>query len=198
MKLYYTPGACSLSPHIILCEGNFKFEIERVDLKGKKTETGKDFNAISAKGYVPVLQLDDGTILTEGPAITQYLADQKPEFKFAPANGTLPRYQLQAWLNYITTELHKNFSPIFKGGTDEEKAKAVENLKRRFAYVEAELKGPFLTGENFTIADSYLFVVMNWLKLKKIELDLPKLWAFHARVGARPAVIKAMQAEGLK
>ena len=198
MKLYYSPGACSLSTHIILCEGNFKFEIEKVDLRAKTTETGKDFNAVSAKGYVPVLILDDGNTLTEGPAITQYLADQRPDLKLAPANGTLARTQLQAWLNYITSELHKNFGPLFKGGTDEEKAKAVEILKKRFGYAEDEFKGPFLSGENFTIADSYLFVVLNWLKVKKLDLDLPKLWAFHARVGSRPAVIKAMQAEGLR
>ncbi|MFZ4550343.1 MAG: glutathione transferase GstA [Aquabacterium sp.] len=200
MKLFLKPGACSLSPHIVLEEAGLAYETEVVDLKTKVTASGADYAALNPKGYVPALQLDDGTLLTEGPAIVQYLADLVPEKKLAPANGTLARYQLQSWLTFIGTELHKNFSPFFNpAATPEMKEMARANLQRRLAYTDTQLAGqPFLLGDHFSVADAYLFVVLGWAKF--IQLDLSgwtNLTAFLARVAARPAVQAALKAEGL-
>jgi glutathione S-transferase len=200
MKLYYSPGACSLSPHIVLRETGADFELVKVDNKAKKTEKGEDFLAVNPNGYVPVLQLDDGTTLTEGPAIVQYLADRAPATKLAPANGTIERYQLQSWLNFITSELHKQYSPLFYPTTPEEtRTSQLEKIGKRYDYVEKKLAAaPFLTGAQFTVADVYLFVVTNWSRHVKLDLaPWPKLQDFQKRVGARPAVQAALKAEGL-
>ena len=200
MKLYYSPGACSLSPHIVLREAGLSFDVEKVDLGSKKTESGKDFNTINPKGYVPALQLDDGSILTEGPAIVQYLADKAPQSKLAPANGTMERYRLQELLGFIGTELHKGFSPLFNPTYPEDAKKIIrDNLAKRFNYLNSFLeKGPFLTGEQFTVADAYLFTVLGWTAFVKIDLgQWPVLKAYHARVAGRPAVQEALKAEGL-
>ncbi|MCY1076708.1 glutathione transferase GstA [Archangium lansingense] len=200
MKLYYAPGACSLSPHIVLREAGLSFEVEKVDLRSKKTESDKDFNTINPKGQVPTLQLEDGSTLTEGPAIVQYLADKAPQSKLAPANGTLERYRLQELLNFITTELHKGFSPLFNPTYPEDAKKIVrDNLAKRFDYLNAYLeKGPYVTGEQFTVADAYLFTVLSWTAFVKIDLgQWPVLKAYHERVASRPHVQAALKAEGL-
>lgn len=200
MKLFLKPGACSLSPHIVLEEAGLAYETEVVDLKTKVTASGADYAALNPKGYVPALQLDDGTLLTEGPAIVQYLADLVPEKKLAPANGTLARYQLQSWLTFIGTEIHKNFSPFFNpAATPEMKELARANLQRRLAYTHDQLAGKaYLMGDNFSVADAYLFVVLGWAKFIQLDLSAwPHLTAFLARVGARPAVQAALKAEGL-
>jgi glutathione S-transferase len=200
MKLYYTPGACSLSPHIVARELGLTPTLERVDLRTKQTAAGADFVKINPKGYVPALQLDDGTVLTEGPAIIQYLADRDPGRKLAPANGTIERYQLQALLGYISSELHKTYSPLFNPATSEAvKQERIDYLLRRYAYVEQLLQGKsYLTGEQFTVADAYLFTVTSWAGHAKVDLSaFPNLLAFQKRVAARPAVQAAMVAEGL-
>jgi glutathione S-transferase len=200
MKLYYSPGACSLAPHIVAFEAGIPLTLERVDLKAKSTEANADFLAINPKGYVPALQLDDGTLLTEGVVVMQYLADQKPGSGLAPANGTLPRYRLQEWLTYINSELHKSYSPLFNPGTHEQtRAERAEYLLRRYQLVETQLAvHPYLMGEQFSIADAYLFVVTNWARIVKLDLSgLPALLAFQQRVAARPAVQAALKAEGL-
>lgn len=200
MKLYLKPGACSLSPHIVLEELGIAHETEAVDLVKKVTASGANFFDINPKGYVPALKLDEGVLLTEGPAIVQYLADLRPDAKLAPPNGSLARYQLQSWLTYIGTELHKNFVPFFSPGTpDEAKANAQANLKRRFALVESELASkPYLMGEDFTVADAYLFTVTSWAQFLKLDMgEFPRLMAYQARVAARPAVQRALKAEGL-
>ena len=200
MKLYLTPGVCSLSPHIVLEELGLAHETEAVNLKTKVTASGADFLAINPKGYVPALQLPGGELLTEGPAIVQYLADLKPELKLAPPNGSLARYQLQSWLTFIGTELHKNFMPFFSpGASDGAKANAQANLQRRFALVESELASkPYLMGEDFTVADAYLFTVTSWAQFLKLDMSaFPRLMAYQARVASRPAVQRALKAEGL-
>ena len=202
MKLYFSPAACSLSPHIVLREGGFDAELEQVDLKTKKTKSGADFTAVNPKGQVPTLVLDDGQIFTEGPAIVQYLADKKPEAKLAPANGTTERYRLQEWLNFITSELHKGFSPLFNPKVpDEYKTMAKEAIANRFAYLDKHLgKDGFelLTGAQFTVADAYLFTVVNWANFVNIDLgQWPNLKAYVERVAARPKVREALKAEGL-
>ena len=200
MKLFYSPGACSLSPHIVLREAGLDYKLEKVDLKTNKTETGTDFTTINPKGYVPALRLLNGEVLTEGPAIVQYLADQVPETGLAPPNGTFDRARLQEWLNFISTELHKQFSPLFRPTTTPEtRAAQVELLGRRFDYVSAQLgEKPYLLGERFTVADAYLFTVLNWARVVQIDLaKWPTLQQYHARVGARPAVKQALQVEGL-
>ncbi|MCC4115828.1 glutathione transferase GstA [Aromatoleum toluclasticum] len=200
MKLFLKPGACSLSPHIVLEEAGLKYETEVVDLQTKVTASGADYLKINPKGYVPALQLDNGEVITEGPAIVQYLADQAPGKKLAPANGTIERYKLQGWLTFIGTEIHKTFSPFFNPATPAEwKATCRANLERRFGYVAEQLAGKdYLMGSDFSVADAYLFTVAGWAKY--IELDLsqwPALAAYQARVAARPAVVAAMKAEGL-
>ena len=201
MKLFIKPGSCSLASHIVLKELGLPHEIEVVDTKAGKTASGNDFSAINPKGYVPALQLDDGTVLTEGAAILQYLADQVPASGLAPENGTLARYQVQAWLSYISAELHKNFVPFFYPGSSEDwKSAGRAGLQKRFAYVDDCLQGKdFLMGTQFTIADAYLFVVSNWAAFVKFDLSgFANITAFRARMRARPAVQAAMKAEGLK
>jgi glutathione S-transferase len=200
MKLYYSPGACSLAPHIVALEAGIPLWLEKVDGKTKRTESGADFWQINPKGYVPALELDSGEILTEGPVISQYLADQKPASGLAPANGTLPRYRLQEFLGYINSELHKTYSPLFKAETpDAVRAERKEYLQRRYQFIEDVLaRQPFLLGEQFTVADAYLFTVTNWARHVGLDLSgFPALQAFQKRVGERPAVHEAMKAEGL-
>jgi len=201
MKLYFSPGACSLAPHIVAHELGIALETEKVDGKAKKTASGADFWGINPKGYVPALALDDGKVLTEGPVISQYLADQKPGSGLAPANGTMERYRLQELLGYINSEIHKTYSPLFRDETAEEtRSERKEYLKKRYALIEALLGAgkPYLTGDDFTVADAYLFTVTNWSKFVKLDLSgFPQLMAFQERVAARPAVRAAMKAEGL-
>ncbi|WP_066959889.1 glutathione transferase GstA [Microbulbifer sp. Q7] len=198
MKLFYAPGACSLSPHIVACEAGIDLDLCKVNLKTKQTESGGDFTEVNPKGYVPALQLEGGEVLTEGPAIVQFLAEQKPEKKLAPEYGSLDHYRVLEWLNYISTEVHKSFVPLFWGGSDEDKAEAREKLGKRFHYVEEKMAGDYLMGDDFCIADAYLFTVYNWCS--KVEVDTgrwPKLKAFAERMSQREGVRKAMQAEGL-
>ncbi|MDE2401125.1 MAG: glutathione transferase GstA [Burkholderiales bacterium] len=200
MKLYYSPGACSLSPHIVLEETGLTYATEAVDLKTKLTASGANYADLNPKGYVPALLLDSGELLTEGPAIVQYLADLVPAKQLAPANGTVARYQLQSWLAFISTEIHKNFSPFFNPTASADmKATARAHLERRLSYTNERLAGqPYLLGEVFSVADAYLFVILNWAPF--VQLDLapwPSLLAFQARVAARPAVQAALKAEGL-
>ena len=200
MKLYYSPSACSLSPHIALREAGLAFEAVLASTKTHKLADGADYYEINPLGYVPVLELDDGTRLAEGPAIVQYIADQVPQKQLAPAAGTMARYRLQEWLNYITSELHKPFGVLFVPAMPAD-AKAIftDWLRHRLAWVDSQLAGKsFLMGETFTVADAYLYTVVNWTKLVGIATDhLPNLLAFVARVGARPAVGEALKAEGL-
>ena len=200
MKLYYSPGACSLSPHIVLKESGLAFEAVAAPTKTHKLADGTDYYTINPLGYVPFLALDDGRTLHEGPAIVQYLADLVPEKKLAPPNGSWERYKLQEWLNTIGTELHKGFSPLFTPGMpDEAKALAKTRLEGRLKWVDGELAGKnYLLGDTFTVADAYLFVVVGWGKYVGIDIaNLPHLGAFMARVAARPAVPDALRAEGL-
>ncbi len=200
MKLFYSPGACSLSPHIVLCELGLPHDLEKVDLKSHTTASGADYYAINPKGYVPALQLDDGQLLTEGPAIVQYLADRKPEAGLLPPAGTLERARVQEWLTFIGTEIHQNFSPLFRPGTsDDWKSTARASLDRRLGFVDQALTGhDYLTGSQFSVADAYLFTVLSWTRYVNIDLaPWPALAAFQARVATRPAVQAAIQSEGL-
>lgn len=199
MKLYYSPGACSLSPHIVLCEAGLAHELVKVDLKTKKTEFGDDFNAINPKSYVPALVLDDGAVLTEGPAIIQYLADLVPANGLAPAAGTFARVRLQEWLNFISTELHKGFGSLFRDPPPEWQEKVRAGLAGRLAYLAALLdRQAFLMGDGFSVADAYLFTILNWAKWLKIDLaPWPALGDYQVRVAARPGVQKALKSEGL-
>jgi glutathione S-transferase len=200
MKLYYSPGACSLSPHIVAREAGIDLTLEKVDLATKKTASGADFSAINPKGYVPVLQLDGGEVLTEGPAIVQYLADRNPQSALAPANGTLARYRLQEWLGYINSELHKSYGPLFNPAvTAEARAERIAYLHKRYALIDKALaENTFLTGEQFSVADAYLFTVTNWASFLKVDLAaFPNLLAFQKRVAARKGVKAAMVEEGL-
>jgi glutathione S-transferase len=200
MKLYYSPGACSLSPHIVAREAGLDVAIEKVDTRAKKTQDGRDYLAINPKGYVPALELPNGQVLTEGPAIVQYLADQAPEKKLVPAAGTLERYRAQEVLGYINSEIHKTYSPLFNPATTPELRQDREAyLKKRYAVIEKTLAGKaHLFGDQFTVADAYLFTVTNWAGFVKVDLsELPNLLAFQARVAERPAVRAAMAAEGL-
>jgi glutathione S-transferase len=200
MKLYYSPGACSLSPHIALREAGLAFEPVLASTKTHQLADGTDYYSINPKGYVPLLELDNGERLSEGPAIVQYIADQVPAKNLAPANGTMARYRLQEWLTFIGTEIHKSFSPLFNPATTEEaRAAAKTKIVARLGYVEQQLGDkPYLLGDQFSVADGYLFTVTNWSRPTGIDLSaFPKLSAFMARVGARPAVQEAMKAEGL-
>jgi glutathione S-transferase len=200
MKLYYAPGACSLSPHIVATEAGIVVELEKVDLASHKTESGQDFIAINPKGYVPTLRLDDGSILTEGPAIVQYLADQKPATGLAPAAGTIDRYRLQEWLTFIGTELHKAFGTLFnKASGDDAKQTAKVNIAKRLSYLNDQLASrQFLLGSNFTVADAYAFTIVNWTNFVGIDLKpYPNVQAYMARIGARPKVHETLKAEGL-
>lgn len=200
MKLYYSPGACSLAPHIVLREAGLAFDLVRSSTKTHQLEDGTDFYTINPKGAVPVLEIANGERLTEGPAIMQYVADQVPQKQLAPAAGSLARYRLQEWLNYITSELHKSFGALFwPGMPDEAKALHKAAIGRRLKWVDSQLAGKqFLLGDTFTVADAYLYTVVNWTKHVGVSTeDLPNLLAFVARVGARPAVGEALKAEGL-
>jgi glutathione S-transferase len=196
MKLYYSPGACSQNPHIMLREAGLNFELVKVDLSSHKTEKGADYYGINPKGYVPALELDNGQVLTENPAIVQYIADQKPETNLAPANGTLERYRLQEWLGFIGTELHKSLSSLWNPSISEADKKAVhDRVAKRFEYVVKNLEGKqFLMGDHFTAADSYLFVMLAWCDYHKLAVP-PALKEYQARIAARPAVKATLEAE---
>ena len=200
MKLYYSPGACSLSPHIALHEAGLAFTPVLASTKSHKLQDGTDYYSINPLGYVPMLELDDGTRLREGPAIVQYIADQVPLKMLAPINGSLQRYRLQEWLTFIGTEIHKGFSPLFNPATPEEyKTMAREKVLQRLQWVDSQLADKqYLMGEQFTVADGYLFTVTNWAKPTNLDISaLTNLAAYRERVAARPAVQEAMKAEGL-
>lgn len=200
MKLFYTPGACSLSPHIVLLEAGLPFTLEQVDLGTKKTASGSDFFTVNSKGSVPALQLDDGSVLTEGTAVVQYLADQKPDSGLAPRAGSIERYRLMEILNYISSEVHKGFGPLFNPAiTAENKAAALAGLDKKFLWLTGYLGSKkFLLGDTFTVADAYLFTILSWSG--HVGADLAKyrtLTDYVARVGHRPKVQEALKAEGL-
>jgi glutathione S-transferase len=200
MKLYYSPGACSLSPHIVACEAELPLELIKVDLNNKITETKEDFQQLNPNGYVPLLILDDGNQLTEGPAIVQYLADQAPDKKLIPLAGTFERYKVQQWLNFISTEIHKSFGLLFNpAASDATKELAVDILKKRLAIVAEQLSSqPYLLGETFSVADAYLFVTLSWGQYVNVDISrLPALARYADKISERPAVQKAMKAEGL-
>lgn len=200
MKLYFSPGACSLSPHIVCREAGMTPELVKVDLRSKQTQHGDDYFRINPNGYVPALVLDDGSVLTEGPAIVQYLADQVPGKRLAPPNGTLERYRLQSLLNFITSELHKSMGVFFNPNANAEWKEAVTGLlHRRLGYVDGLLaQHPYAFGNDFTVADAYLFTILSWSKPLKFDLSpWPRLTDYLERVAARPAVQEARRAEGL-
>lgn len=199
MKLYFSPAACSMAPHIVARELGIAIETEKVDTKTKKTASGDDFYALNPKGYVPALKLDSGEVLTEGPVISQYLADQKPGNSLVPASG-LARYRVLEMLGYINSELHKNLGALFNPAiTEEAKADRIAYTKKRYELVEKQLaKGPYLFGETFTAADAYLFTVTGWAKFVNVDMsEFPNLLAFQKRVAGRPAVQETLKAEGL-
>jgi glutathione S-transferase len=200
MKLYYSPGACSIAPHIVLREAGFAFDLEKVDIPNKKTAGGDDFWKINPKGYVPALQLDNGEVLTEVGVICQYLADQKPESGLAPKLGTMDRYHLMEMLNFCSSEIHKQIGALFNPKmTPEMKEVQLGVIERRFNALEKLLDGKqFAMGDKFSVADAYLFNVLNWTRMHKIDLEKwPNIKAFMGRVGARPAVQETLKAEGL-
>lgn len=201
MKLFYAPGACSLAPHIALLEAQLPFSLEKVDLKTKTTGSGGDYAAINGKGYVPALELDDGQVLTEGPAIMQYVADRKPAAGLAPATGTIERYQLQEWLNFISAEIHKLMGSMFNPAQTPEWKEAVKGiLSRRLDWLSNQLaiSKRYLMGEQFTVADAYLFTILGWAPLVGFDLGRwPVIQQYAARVGQRPLVVEAMRQEGL-
>ncbi len=200
MKLYYSPGACSLASHIALREAGLSFEAVKVEGRGPKMAGGEDYSKVTAKGYVPALRLDDGSVLTEGTAILPFVGDQNPASGLAPAAGTMARYRLHEWLGYINSELHAKFGPFFiPGTTEEQKASAKMNLARRFDFAQSELGSKqFLMGDTFTVADAYLFTVLGWCSFVGIDLgQWPGLKAYHGRIASRPAVQAALKAEGL-
>jgi glutathione S-transferase len=199
MKLYYTPGACSQAPHIAIHELGLPYDAVKVDLGTHKLEDGTDYRTINPKGYVPTLELDDGTRITEANVILQYLAEQKPG-RLAPAFGTKERWKLMEWLAFIASEVHKGFGPLWNPQTPAEvRERTVKALGNRFGYLAQTLeKQPFLMGNEFTIADAYLFVVLNWSDYHKVDLSpWPALQQFRARVAARPGVQATLRAEGL-
>ncbi len=200
MKLYYKPGACSLSPHIVLRESGLDFTLVKVDLATKQTESGDNYLDINPKGQVPALQLDDSTMLTEGVAIVQYIADKVPDRQLLAPAGSLTRYHTLEWLNFIATELHKGFTPLFRPNTpDEYKVIARETLEQKLAYVDEELNDKqWLMGLRFTIADAYLFTVLRWALAVKLDIsELKNVAQFMTRMEERPAVKAALVAEGL-
>ncbi|MEZ5924542.1 MAG: glutathione transferase GstA [Hyphomicrobiaceae bacterium] len=200
MKLYYSPGACSLSPHIVLREAGHTFDMEQVDLGTKKTKSGADYTKVNPKGYVPALVLDTGDVLTEGPAIVQYLADKAPAAKLAPANGSLDRYRLQEWLNFTTSELHKSIGGLFN---DKLPAEAKEIMKagiaQRLKFLDAHLaKNDYVMGKEFSVVDAYVFTVLGWGKWVGVDVEAyPSLKAYMGRIAGRPKVQEALKAEGL-
>src|SRR6267378_1774931 len=187
MKLYYSPGACSLSPHIALLEAGLPYDLVKVDLKAKKLENGDDYLKVNPKGQVPALALDSGELVTEGPVIVQMIADKVAAKNLAPARDSAERYKLQEWLNFITTELHKNFGPMFSP------------VLAKFKYIDSQLAGrDYLMGKQFTVADGYLFTMLSWAERMKFDLSaMPNLLAYQARVAARPMVQQALTKEGL-
>ena len=200
MKLYHLAGSCSLASHISLIETGVPFEHYAVDRATKKTADGKDFTAFNPKGYVPALVLDDGTLLTENVAVLSYIANLDPSRKLAPAPGTLGFYKVLEWLGYVNSEVHKNLSPLFRPNTTEDmKTAARELVVQRYAFVEKSLGNkPYLTGENFTVADAYLYVTLSWRERVGVSVThLPTLTAFYERVRARPAVQQARKEQGL-
>ena len=200
MKLYYSPGACSLSPHIALLEAGLPHDLVKVDLRAKKLENGDDFLKVNPKGQVPALALDSGELITEGPVIVQMIADQAADKSLAPAHGSSERYKLLEWLNFITAELHKNFGPMFSPVLgDEAKAFFKDRVMAKFKYIDSQMADrDYLMGSHFTVADGYLFTVLNWTNFHNIDLSaFPNITAFMKRVAARPAVQAAMSAEGL-
>jgi glutathione S-transferase len=200
MKLYFSPGACSLAAHITCCEADHRVDLEKVSLADKKTASGNDYRAINPKGYVPALQLDSGEVLTEVAAVLQYLADKAPAKQLAPAAGSMERYRLMEWLNFTGTELHKNFGPLFKQtASDDMKQAARDTLALRLEVVAKHMADKaYLVGNQFTVADAYLFTVLNWGRIVKFDLGRwPALQSYLERIGARPAVQQAMVEEGL-
>lgn len=197
MKLYFSPGACSLSPHIVANEAGIPIQLEKVNLSTKQTASGKNFLSVTPKGYVPALELDDGRIITEGPAIVQYLADLKPEKNLAEKPGTYERAKVQEWLNYIATELHKNFSPLFHPSSEDEKKEATQKLINRLDLAEKQLeKSEYLATSHFTVADAYLFTVLTWCPFVGVNLDdLPALAAYKDKIANRDSVKKALADE---
>jgi glutathione S-transferase len=199
MKLYLAPFACSLASHISLREAGIDFEPIKVDLRSKKTAKGDDYLAINPKGYVPALQLDNNEVLTENAAVLQYIADRKPEKKLAPAPSSPERYRLQEWLAFINSELHKSFSPLFNPAAHEvQKQAAKELIAKRFAFLQTALApGQFLMGDEFTVADAYLFTVLSWVAHVGIDINQwPAIKSYHDHIVARPSVVAALQAEG--
>ena len=200
MKLYYLTGACSLASAISLLEAGLKFELVKVDRKTRKAADGLDFDEVNPKGYVPALALDNGDVLTENVAVLQYIADRNPAAKLAPPAGTLERYRLMEWLSFINSEIHKSFSPLFRAEAHEAvKDYARANLTRRLDYAEQALGSkPYLMGEQFTVADAYLYVVLGWGAHVNVDIGRwPQLKQLHERVGARPHTIEALKSEGL-
>jgi glutathione S-transferase len=200
MKLYYSPGACSLSPHIALLEAGLPYDLVKVDLKAKKLENGDDYLKVNPKGQVPALGLDNGELVTEGPVIVQMIADKASTKNLAPARDSAERYKLQEWLNFITTEVHKNFGPMFSPVlADDAKAFFKDRVMTKFKYIDGQLPGrDYLMGKQFTVADGYLFTMLCWADRMKFDLSaLPNLLAYKARVGARPKVQEALTKEGL-
>jgi glutathione S-transferase len=200
MKLYYSPGACSLSPHIALLEAGLPYDLVKVDVRAKKLENGDDYLAVNPKGQVPALRLDSGEVVTEGPVIVQIIADKVADKHLAPARDSAERYKLLEWLNFITTELHKNFSPLFNPAIpDEVKAFFKDRIMGKFRYADSQLAGrDYLMGKQFTVADGYLYAMLRWADGHKLDLSaLPNLMAYKARVEARPKVQEALVKEGL-
>ncbi len=200
MKLYYSPGACSLAPHIALCEAGIKVDLEKVDLRAGKTATGESYANVNPKGYVPALRLDDGEVMTENPALLQFIADQAPAANLAPEPGSHRRYKLAEWLGFINSEVHKSYGPLFdKSSPEETKAGAKKKLDRRFAFVAEQLaKHDYLMGEHFSVADSYLYVMLRWASAMSIDLAAyPSLAKFVQRMQVRPGVQQALSQEGL-
>jgi glutathione S-transferase len=200
MKLYYSPGACSLSPHIALLEAGLPYDLVKVDVRAKKLENGDDYLAVNPKGQVPALRLDSGEVVTEGPVIVQMIADKVADKHLAPARDSAERYKLLEWLNFITTELHKNFSPLFNPAIpDDVKTFFKDRIMGKFKYTDGQLAGrDYLMGKQFTVADGYLYTMLRWADGHKLDLSaLASLMAFKARVEARPKVQEALAKEGL-
>lgn len=200
MKLYYTPGVCSLSPHICLREADLPFELIKVDIKQHTLDDGRDYLDINPNGYVPMLELDSGDRLSEGPAIVQYIADLKPAARLAPPAGTLARAKLQSWLNFLSTEIHKGYSPMFNPAANAEfRTWQRERLVQRYGWIQEQLGGrQYLMGERFTVADAYLFTTLGWLGYVNLDLaQWPGLSGYYERIASRPRVREAMRVEGL-
>src|SRR4051812_28116843 len=194
MKLYYSPGACSLASHIVEIEGGLNLTLEKVDLKAHKTERGGDYYAINPKGYVPGLELDDGSLLTENTAVLPFLGDRAG---LMPPEG-MARYRALEWIGYISSELHKSFAPLFHGGSDKEKSEAKQDITKRLKFIEDNLLGDWLMGERFTAADAYLFVILRWSQKMHLDLSqMPRLEAFKLRMEGRATVRQALAEEGL-